>query len=47
MKLLMNFINLSYADLFSEATSLGAKVGIAPEKLREVISSSHIGQQVL
>jgi len=47
MKLLTNFINLSYADLFSEATSLGAKVGIAPEKLREVISSSHIGQQVL
>lgn len=43
MKLLMNFIGLSYAALYSEAAVLGAKVGIAPATLRDVIAPSRMG----
>lgn len=43
MKLLMNFIGLSYGALFSEVVVLGAKVGISPQKIREVISPSRMG----
>jgi 3-hydroxyisobutyrate dehydrogenase-like beta-hydroxyacid dehydrogenase len=43
MKLLMNFIGLSYAALYSEAAVLGAKVGIPPETLRRVIAPSRMG----
>ena len=43
MKLLMNFIGLSYGALFSEVVVLGAKVGIAPQTIREVISPSRMG----
>ncbi|SPH17221.1 2-hydroxy-3-oxopropionate reductase [Defluviimonas aquaemixtae] len=43
MKLLMNFISLGYAALYSEATVLGAKVGIAPVQIRDVIGSSRLG----
>ncbi len=43
MKLLMNFIGMGYASLYAEATVLGAKVGIAPAQLRDVIASSRLG----
>ena len=43
MKLLMNFISLSYAALYSEALTLGAKTGISPQTFREVIGPSRMG----
>lgn len=43
MKLLMNFISLSYGALFSEVVVLGAKVGIPPQTIREVIAPSRMG----
>lgn len=43
MKLLMNFISMSYAALYSEATVLAAAVGISPAQLREVIAPSRMG----
>jgi 3-hydroxyisobutyrate dehydrogenase-like beta-hydroxyacid dehydrogenase len=43
MKLLMNFIGMSYAALYSEALTLGAKVGVAPETVRRVIGGSRLG----
>ena len=43
MKLLMNFIGLSYAALYSEALTLGAKTGISPQTFREVIGPSRMG----
>jgi 3-hydroxyisobutyrate dehydrogenase-like beta-hydroxyacid dehydrogenase len=43
MKLLMNFISLSYGALFSEVVVLGAKVGISAQTIREVISPSRMG----
>ena len=42
MKLLMNFISMGYAALYAEATVLGAAVGIAPAKVRQVIGSSRL-----
>lgn len=42
MKLLMNFISMGYASLYAEATVLGAKVGIPPAKVRQVIGSSRL-----
>lgn len=43
MKLLMNFIAMGYGAIYAEALTLGAKVGIAPQKLREVIAPSRMG----
>ncbi|AMS44945.1 NAD(P)-dependent oxidoreductase [Aminobacter aminovorans] len=43
MKLLMNFIGLSYGALFSEVVVLGAKIGISPQTIREVIAPSRMG----
>lgn len=43
MKLMMNFLSMSYAALYSEAVVLGAKVGISPAQLREVIAPSRMG----
>lgn len=43
MKLLMNFIAMGYAALFSEVVTLGAKVGIPPETVRSVIGPSRMG----
>jgi len=43
MKLLMNFIGMSYGALFSEAVVLGAKIGISPQVIREVIGPSRMG----
>ena len=36
MKLIMNFIAMSYASLYSEATVLAAKSGLSPQKVNEV-----------
>ena len=43
MKLLMNFISLSYGALYAEAVVLGAKVGISPQTIYKVISPSRMG----
>lgn len=43
MKLIMNTISMSYAALYAEVTSLGAKVGIAPATIQQVIGSSRLG----
>lgn len=43
MKLLMNLISLSYAALYSEMLVLGAKTGISPQTIREVIAPSRMG----
>jgi 3-hydroxyisobutyrate dehydrogenase-like beta-hydroxyacid dehydrogenase len=43
MKLLMNFLSLSYGALFSEAVVLGAKVGIDAATIRSVIAPSRMG----
>ncbi|ARE42069.1 D-beta-hydroxybutyrate dehydrogenase [Rhodovulum sp. P5] len=42
MKLLMNMIAMSYAAVYAEATVLGAKVGISPQTVRQVIGSSRL-----
>ncbi|RWY79999.1 NAD(P)-dependent oxidoreductase [Rhizobium leguminosarum] len=43
MKLLMNFIGMSYGALYAEAVVLSAKIGISPQTLREVIAPSRMG----
>lgn len=43
MKLLMNFLSMSYAALYSEVTVLAARVGFSPAQLREVIAPSRMG----
>jgi hypothetical protein len=43
MKLLMNFLGAAYAALYSEATVLGAAVGIPPQAFRDVIGPSRLG----
>lgn len=43
MKLLMNFIGMSYGALYSEAVVLGAKIGISPQTIRDVIGPSRMG----
>ncbi|MBL9060003.1 MAG: NAD(P)-dependent oxidoreductase, partial [Mangrovicoccus sp.] len=42
MKLLMNFISMGYAALYAEALTLGAKSGIAPQIVRDVIGASRL-----
>ena len=42
MKLLMNFIGMSYGA-YSEAVVLGAKIGISPQTIRDVIGPSRMG----
>ncbi|MGL4312097.1 MAG: NAD(P)-dependent oxidoreductase [Paracoccaceae bacterium] len=43
MKLLMNFLSMSYAALYAEALALAVKAGIPPQTLREVIGPSRMG----
>lgn len=43
MKLLMNFIGMSYGALYSEVVVLGAKIGISAQTIRSVISPSRMG----
>lgn len=42
MKLVMNFIAMGYAALYSEAVTLAAKSGLSPQTLREVIGASRL-----
>ncbi len=42
MKLLMNFIGMGYAAIYAEALTLGAKVGITPQTVKEVIGASRM-----
>ncbi|SHJ01736.1 NAD(P)-dependent oxidoreductase [Wenxinia saemankumensis] len=43
MKLIMNFISTGYSALYSEALVLGARAGLAPQQVREVIGGSRMG----
>ena len=42
MKLLNNFVSIGYAALYSEALTLGAKVGIAPAEFHAVIGGGRM-----
>ena len=43
MKLVMNFLGTGYAALYAEAFTMGARVGLAPQLIREVIGGSRMG----
>ena len=43
MKLVMNFLAMSFGALYSEALSMSAKSGIAPQIFQEVIGPSRMG----
>lgn len=43
MKLLMNFTGMAYGALYSELLTLGVKVGIAPQTIREILGPSRMG----
>jgi hypothetical protein len=43
MKLVMNFLGTGYAALYAEAFTMAAKVGLAPQLVREVIGGSRMG----
>lgn len=43
MKLVMNFLAMSFGALYSEALSMSAKAGIAPQIFQEVIGPSRMG----
>ncbi len=42
MKLVMNFIAMGYAGLYSEAVTLAAKAGVSPQIVRQVIGGSRL-----
>ena len=42
MKLIMNFIGMSYGALYSEALVMGAKNGVSPQTIQKVIGSSRL-----
>ncbi|MCB1332626.1 MAG: NAD(P)-dependent oxidoreductase [Roseivivax sp.] len=42
MKLIMNFLSMGYAAMYSEATVLAAKVGLPPQAVRDVIGASRL-----
>jgi 3-hydroxyisobutyrate dehydrogenase-like beta-hydroxyacid dehydrogenase len=42
MKLIMNFISMGYAALYSEALALAVKSGLSPQVVRRVIGSSRM-----
>ena len=42
MKLIMNFISMGYAALYAEALVLGAKSGVPPQAVQNVIGSSRL-----
>ncbi|RVT82672.1 NAD(P)-dependent oxidoreductase [Rhodobacteraceae bacterium CCMM004] len=43
MKLVMNFIGMGYAALYSEALTMAARAGVAPQTVRRVIGGSRMG----
>ena len=42
MKLVMNFVSLGYAALYSEALAMAAKAGLAPRTVRDVLGGSRM-----
>lgn len=42
MKLIMNFISMGYAALYSEALAVGTKAGLRPQSIHEVIGASRL-----
>jgi len=43
MKLIMNFMSMSYAAVYSEALSLATKSGLTPQNVNDVIGPSRMG----
>jgi 3-hydroxyisobutyrate dehydrogenase-like beta-hydroxyacid dehydrogenase len=43
MKLIMNFMGMSYASVYSEALSLAVKSGLSPQAVRDVMGPSRMG----
>ncbi|MGR3651426.1 MAG: NAD(P)-dependent oxidoreductase [Roseovarius sp.] len=43
MKLIMNFIGMSYASVYAEALSLAVKSGLTPQSVRDVMAPSRMG----
>ena len=43
MKLIMNFMAMSYASVYSEALSLAVKSGLTPQSVRDVMGPSRMG----
>lgn len=43
MKLIMNFISMSYASVYAEALSLAVKSGLTPQSVRDVMAPSRMG----
>ena len=42
MKLVMNFISMGYAALYSEALTMGVKAGLTPQDIEKVIGASRL-----
>jgi 3-hydroxyisobutyrate dehydrogenase-like beta-hydroxyacid dehydrogenase len=42
MKLMMNFLSMGYAAIYSEALAVGAKVGLSPQKIDSVLRGSRM-----
>ncbi|MDF1727513.1 MAG: NAD(P)-dependent oxidoreductase [Sulfitobacter sp.] len=43
MKLIMNFMSMSYASVYAEALSLAVKSGLTPQSVRDVMGPSRMG----
>lgn len=43
MKLIMNFMSMSYAAVYSEALSLAVKSGLSPQTVKDVMAPSRMG----
>ncbi|MDQ2088897.1 NAD(P)-dependent oxidoreductase [Marimonas arenosa] len=43
MKLIMNFMGMSYAAIYSEALSMAVKSGLSPQTVRDVMGPSRMG----
>lgn len=43
MKLIMNFMSMSYASVYAEALSLAVKSGLTPQSVRDVMAPSRMG----
>jgi 3-hydroxyisobutyrate dehydrogenase-like beta-hydroxyacid dehydrogenase len=43
MKLIMNFMSMSYAAIYAEALSLAGKSGLSPQTVRDVLAPSRMG----
>ena len=42
MKLIMNFVSLGYAALYSEALAMGVRSGLSPQSVRDVLGGSRM-----